>query len=413
MKQETVKVPVSASSLHVQSQHSLLQAPQSWSTAKKLFRTVIPCLCAFLVTFGTSISEPGMPGMMVEFHISRTAAILNITLYTVGLGISPLMFAPLSEVYGRRWIYAIAYTCLLAFTAGAASSPNFTTLLVCRFLAGLSGSVGIAIGAGTIADIWPAGRERAIAVLCPYLAPTLAPFVAGKWTQWTMLLMGVPIWPFVLGMRETATDLAELKLRKSIFLPLKMLLTDLIVLSLTVHTSFGYALIFSFFSSFFYILSMDYGFDTKHASLCLIVGYFCALCLYIKRLYVATLGGFLLLVGEVWYAAGASRGGHWAILVSAGISLGCGVLALFLSSVTYITDIYSAKVVASAIAVDGALRYTLGATFPLFSVQIYEQLGIDWASAVFAFLSLLLLPTPILLCKYGRRLRTLEAPAQC
>jgi MFS family permease len=287
-------------------------------------------------TFGTSISEPGMPGMMVEFHISRTAAILNITLYTVGLGIGPLMFAPLSEVYGRRWIYAIAYTCLLAFTAGAASSPNFTTLLVCRFLAGLSGSVGIAIGAGTIADIWPAGRERAIAslffVLCPFLAPTLAPLVgiysmaahqdSWKWTQWTMLFMGVPIFPFVLGMQETATDLAEIKLRKSIFLPLKMLFTDLIVLSLTIHTSFGYALIFSFFSSFFYILSMDYGFDTKQASLCLlslIVGYFCALCLYIgfdkyfftskndtvspvpeKRLYVATLGGFLLLVGEVW-----------------------------------------------------------------------------------------------------------------
>jgi MFS family permease len=287
-------------------------------------------------TFGTSISEPGMPGMMAEFHISRTAAIMNITLYTVGLGIGPLIFAPLSEVYGRRWIYTIAYTCLLAFTAGAASSPNFTTLLVCRFLAGLFGSVGIAIGAGTIADVWPAGRERAIAslffVLCPFLAPTLAPLVgiysmtahpdSWKRTQWTMLFMGVPIWPFVLGMQETATDLVKVKIRKSIFLPLKMLLTDLIVLSLTIHTSFGYALIFSFFSSFFYILTMDYGFNTKQASLCLlslIVGYFCALCLYVafdkcfftsrnhavspvpeKRLYVAILGGFLLLLGEIW-----------------------------------------------------------------------------------------------------------------
>lgn len=58
-----------------------------------------------------------------------------------------------------------------------------------------------------------------------------------------------------------------------------------------------------------------------------------------------------------------------------------------------------------ALAANGVIRYILGATFPLFTVQMYQKLGVHWAGSVFSFLSLLLLPIPWVLFKYGPFLR--------
>jgi hypothetical protein len=58
-----------------------------------------------------------------------------------------------------------------------------------------------------------------------------------------------------------------------------------------------------------------------------------------------------------------------------------------------------------ALAANGILRYTLGAVFPLFALQMYEKIGIHWAGSIFGFASLFLLPIPWVLFRYGRALR--------
>jgi hypothetical protein len=58
-----------------------------------------------------------------------------------------------------------------------------------------------------------------------------------------------------------------------------------------------------------------------------------------------------------------------------------------------------------AIAANGVLRYSLGAVFPLFTIQMYQSLGPHWAGSVFAFISLLLMPIPWLLFRFGHKLR--------
>jgi hypothetical protein len=57
------------------------------------------------------------------------------------------------------------------------------------------------------------------------------------------------------------------------------------------------------------------------------------------------------------------------------------------------------------LAANGILRYTLGAVFPLFTLQMYERVGIHWAGSIFGFASLLLLPIPWVLFRYGEALR--------
>ena len=60
---------------------------------------------------------------------------------------------------------------------------------------------------------------------------------------------------------------------------------------------------------------------------------------------------------------------------------------------------------ASAMACNGVVRSTLGSVFPLFGLQMYENLGIPWATSMLAFICLAFVPMPILFIKYGLQIR--------
>lgn len=60
---------------------------------------------------------------------------------------------------------------------------------------------------------------------------------------------------------------------------------------------------------------------------------------------------------------------------------------------------------ASVLAATAMLRSFFGAAFPLFVSQMYAALGIHWASSVPAFLTLVMLPFPFVLYKYGAAIR--------
>jgi MFS family permease len=114
------------------------------------------------------------------FHIHQEVALLGLSLFVLGLGLGPLVLAPLSEQYGRLIIYQTSLLFLLAFTAGAGFARNIETLLVCRFLAGTLGSSAIAVGGGTVADLWidnsddrAKGTAVILFVFSGYLGPTL------------------------------------------------------------------------------------------------------------------------------------------------------------------------------------------------------------------------------------------------
>jgi hypothetical protein len=76
-----------------------------------------------------------------------------------------------------------------------------------------------------------------------------------------------------------------------------------------------------------------------------------------------------------------------------------------LSATTYLVDVYGEKFGSSAIAANGILRFGFGAAFPLFTVQMYEGLGVHWAGSVFAFAALLMMPVPWVFFKWGKNLR--------
>jgi DHA1 family multidrug resistance protein-like MFS transporter len=74
------------------------------------------------------------------------------------------MFAPISELYGRKVSFLPAYFVFGVFLIGVATAENLQTLMLCRFFAGLMASAPISNVAGALADLWD-DHDRALAVV--------------------------------------------------------------------------------------------------------------------------------------------------------------------------------------------------------------------------------------------------------
>ena len=268
-------------------------------------------------TFSTSVTVPAAELIASRFSVSRTGSLLPLTLYTLGLAFGPFFIAPFSEVLGRRWLYIISLSFLLLFTGAGGAAKTFTALLVCRFLAGFLGSAGMAIGAGSVADLWvlqtAGGTIGPFFILCPFLGPIFGP-IAGtyilqahnndwRWTQWLVLMIGVPIWLGAVLMKETSkkwilryelpnpstSSTAGLAvhtistIKFAIFRSARMLSTEITVFSLTLYTAYAYALTFSYFASVPYVFARYYDFAKPQISLVflsIMIGYLLAVCLF-------------------------------------------------------------------------------------------------------------------------------------
>jgi MFS family permease len=66
----------------------------------------------------------------------------------------PMVFAPLSEIVGRRYIYGTTLLVAVVFIIPECVSKNMATLLVCRAIDGIAFSAPMTLVGGTLADLW-------------------------------------------------------------------------------------------------------------------------------------------------------------------------------------------------------------------------------------------------------------------
>ena len=226
--------------------------------------------------------------------------------------------------------------------------------------------------------------------------------------------------------------------------PMMMLLTEPIVSFLAIYTAFNFGVLFCFFAAFplvFQSLYPDiqvYHFTQGEAGLVFIgigVGCLLAAAIFIAsdllyyqpkarlqitqhgkdarslllapehRVLPAAIGSFMLPVGLFWFAWTAKASIHWIVPVLATIFFGAGNLLVFFTAVMYQLDSYGPMMGASAMAANGILRYLAGAVFPLFSRQMYLAMGVGWATSLLGFVTVLLMPLPWILMKWGRVIR--------
>lgn len=84
-------------------------------------------------------------------HILTYLAVTSI--FVLGFVVGPLLWAPCSEIFGRRKMFIFTYLPFTAFNAGVCGAKSLDTLLVLRFFAGMFGSSPLTSAGGVIADM--------------------------------------------------------------------------------------------------------------------------------------------------------------------------------------------------------------------------------------------------------------------
>ncbi|KAI0802119.1 major facilitator superfamily domain-containing protein [Xylaria sp. FL0064] len=437
--------------------------PYNWPKWKKNLQLADAAIVSFTGSVGTSIISPAHQQLIDEFGVSSTVAFLPLTTYVLALGLGPVIGGPLSETAGRKAIFVGAALVGGLFALGAGFTTSFAGLCVLRFFAGFAYGPSLSIGSGFLAETYtPAerGLPSLLWILSPFLGPGLGPVLrvflvdrkGWRWTQFTLVFFSAfsLIWaligsesyhPIIQHRRmeqfgitpPESTPLAETLqqfLTTGLLRPLHMMVTGPIVGFLCLYVAFIFGVLFNFFGAFFYIFEHVYGYTLIQSGLVfLAVAFGCVVGAFIiwvcgrlfyqpqvrrfpphqvppeYRLLPAMIGSIALPISIFIFAWATRPSISPAVPILAIVIFGAGNINLFVSALQYTGDVYHRTNVASATSANSLARYGLAAVFPLFSLQLYQNLGVAWASSLYGFLSIALLPLPFLLFKFGKTIR--------
>ncbi|EGY16609.1 polyamine transporter 4 [Verticillium dahliae VdLs.17] len=439
------------------------QNPLNWPSREKFKNTFIASISAFTASVGTSLPSSATYQYQEEFGVNVMQSILPLSMYVFALGLGPVLGGPLSETVGRHPIYAGSMFFGALFTVGAGLTHNFGALCFLRFMAGFSFSPSLAVGAGTISDMFhPAqrGLPSTLFILMPFLGPGFGPVIGSfvvvrkgwRWTQWTLVFFATASLLVSLAGKETYRPILERRrakrlghptgdktplgshilmfLRIALVRPLHMLFTEPIITFVALYVACEFATLFAFFAGVPYVFRRVHGFSIEQSGLVFIsivigclLGAVTIIVLTVVsylprakqlhpervppeyRLIPAMFGSIGLPISLFMFGWTARDDISWAVPAFAIIIFAWGNLCIFVSTIQYTVDTYTGANVASGASANGFARYTLAGVLPLFTVQMYRSLGIPWAASLLAFVSLALAPVPWVLFKWGHIIR--------
>lgn len=129
--------------------------PFNFSLKFKYLLTALAMLFTFETASTASAYVPGIKLMEQDLNVTnRTLSLAGISVYAFGFGIPPLFLAPLSEVYGRRWVLLVSHLAYTLFFFCVGFADNIATVLLGRFFGGAFGSTGSTLTGGLLADIF-------------------------------------------------------------------------------------------------------------------------------------------------------------------------------------------------------------------------------------------------------------------
>ncbi|KAF5643833.1 major facilitator superfamily transporter [Fusarium sp. NRRL 52700] len=252
--------------------------PKNWPNRKKWMITVSLGILTWVVTFARSIFSIETRPAAKEFGVSVEVMTLGTSLFVLGFAFGPLIFGPLSEVYGRKYPLFVGYFVFAIFQIPVATAQNVQTVLVCRFLSGLFGSSPLSVVGGALVGLWPP-VELGIALIifagANFIGPVAGPIMGGLHHSDLAALFG-PIafiivpetlestllsrkahsvrlstrdWAIHAVAEETAVDIYE-TMGRILVQPLAMLVLEPVIIFVTLYMSFGYGLMYLCFEAY-------------------------------------------------------------------------------------------------------------------------------------------------------------------
>jgi len=157
--------------------------PMNWPSLKRWTHIMLVSAANFLTGIASSMFAPGVPALMEEFKSTNSSlASFVVTIFVLGLATGPIVFAPLSEIYGRLYIQHTGLVGFLVFTIACGVSSNLNMLIGFRLMQGIFGSVPLTNAGGVIADMVRQevrGFAMAMFTLGVLLGPVIGPVSGG------------------------------------------------------------------------------------------------------------------------------------------------------------------------------------------------------------------------------------------
>ncbi|KDN52609.1 MFS general substrate transporter [Tilletiaria anomala UBC 951] len=163
--------------------------PRLWSPARKFLMVVMLSAGSWIPASAANIIFPALASVEADLRTNPSVLALSVSIFILVQGGGSMTFVPISELYGRKWIYL---SCLLAFTlaqVGAGRANSIGQFIAMRVIGGYASSPLLTMAAGTIADMYEVesrGRVLGLYYCAPLLGPSMGALggaltSAGSW----------------------------------------------------------------------------------------------------------------------------------------------------------------------------------------------------------------------------------------
>lgn len=447
--------------------------PLNWSQPCKWAITILMSLGGMVALMSGTMLAPALIDISQNLHTGPAETNMTLSIFLLAIAFGPMVLAPCTELYGRRRIWLICSTWYVMWSVGCGFAKTSGFLVAGRLLSGLGASVEYAVTTPVLSDCWSPeqrGQSFAISTFIPLLGPALGPILSGVITQsigWRWLFWVLAVFdgclvvaaffilpetyerillrrrasqlrketgkPFRTQWEQTSQPLYH-ELRTSIMRPCWMLVTQPTIQLMSVFLAYNFGALF-FVHASFASLWIDYYHQPASVSglhyIAMVIGTTIGSQVggrvtdRLWKHYTGKAGGqtapeyrvplmipgaILIPLGLVWFGWAAQSRAHW-IVVDIGVAVfGCGIILSTQAMQQYVMESYR-DYVASASAASQFLRSIFAFCFPLFAPSLYSRLGLGWGNTLLASVFLVLgIPAPVILWKYGARLRAKGKP---
>lgn len=156
--------------------------PYNWPQARKIGMLLLVAFHACMATFTAGAIIPAYSDLAEEFGNTVQDSAYLTSVQIVVLGVSPLLWRPLANTYGRRPVFLLSLIMSAIFNMACALSYQYSTMMFFRAAVAFFISPASAIGSAVVAET--------------FLKKDRARYI-GIWM--VMVTLGVPIGPLIFG----------------------------------------------------------------------------------------------------------------------------------------------------------------------------------------------------------------------
>jgi EmrB/QacA subfamily drug resistance transporter len=169
--------------------------------ARKWWTLLVVSVATFMLLLDITVVNTALPAIRADLDATFTDLQWVIDAYTLSLAALVLTAGSLADRLGRRRVFAVGLAIFSVSSLAAGLAPDPTFLNVSRAIQGVGGAIMFAVSLALIAQEFPAGRERGMAMgvygATIGIAVAIGPLVGGALTdslgwEWVFFL-NVPI----------------------------------------------------------------------------------------------------------------------------------------------------------------------------------------------------------------------------